>query len=438
MRLAQIKIENILGIKELEFSPGQITEISGKNGSGKTSILEAIKGALKGGHDATLLKAGETQGRVVLVLDNGLRIKKTITSKGSELELTDENGEVQKTPQTVINKLIDMISINPVEFLTAKPKDRTAKFLEVIPLNLPSEKLAEIIKENELKFNLEGNPFEVVNRIHDIIYNERTKVNRDKKQKDGSITQLKESLIFIPLSVEEIEAKINELKTKKTEYNNKKNEYLEQIEKELYDKKFEFEQEKNMKVAELKKQISNIELECSNKIADINLKSSEAKNNLNENCNAKLNPVNEELTKLRENQKNIGAYLNQKELINQFTNEAKLLDKQAQLLSKSLKKIDLLKNTMMMQIPITGLTVIDGELFRNGISFDRLNTAQQIEIAIEVAKLRAGELGFVCVDGIEKFDTETFEIFKEQALKSGLQFIITKVNNEKILRVTAN
>ena len=438
MRLTQIKIENILGIKELEFSPGQITEISGKNGSGKTSILEAIKGALKGGHDATLLKAGETQGRVVLVLDNGLCINKTITSKGSALELTDKNGEIQKTPQTLINKLIDMMSVNPVEFLTAKPKDRTAKFLEVIPLNLPGEKLEEIMKEIELEFNLEGNPLEVVNRIHDIIYNERTNLNRDKKQKDSSIIQLKESLIFIPLSVEEIEAKINEFKTKKTEYNNKKNEYLEQIEKELYDKKFEFEQEKNMKVAELKKQISNIEFEYSNKIADINLKSSEAKNNLNESFNAKLNPVDEELTKLRENQKNIGAYLNQKELINQFTNEAKLLDKQAQLLSKSLKEIDSLKNTMITQIPITGLTVIDGELFRNGISFDRLNIAQQIEIAIEVAKLRAGELGFVCVDGIEKFDTETFEIFKEQALKSGLQFIITKVNNEKILRVTAN
>ena len=436
MRLAQIKIENILGIKELEFSPGQITEISGKNGSGKTSILEAIKGALKGGHDATLLKAGETQGRVVLVLDNGLRIKKTITSKGSELELTDENGEVQKTPQTVINKLIDMMSINPVEFLTAKPKDRTAKFLEVIPLNLPSEKLAEIIKEIDLNFNLTGNPLEVVHRIQEQIYNERTNINREKKQKDGSITQLKESLIFIPLSVEEIEAKISELKTKKTEYNNKKNEYLEQIEKELYDKKFEFEQEKNMKVAELKKQISNIEFECSSKIADINLQSSEAKNNLNESFNAKLNQVNEELTKLRENQKNIGAYLNQKELINQFTNEAKLLDKQAQRLTTGLKEIEALKNTMFTQIPITGLTIIDGELFRNEVSFDRLNTAQQIEIAIEVAKLRAGELGFVCVDGLEKFDTETFEIFKDQALKSGLQFIITKVDNGEFLRVT--
>jgi len=106
MRITGIEIENILGIKELEFNPGQVTEISGKNGSGKTSILEAIKGALKGGHDATLLKAGETQGGVVLVLDNGFRINKTITSKGSELELTDENGEIQKTPQTVINKLI--------------------------------------------------------------------------------------------------------------------------------------------------------------------------------------------------------------------------------------------------------------------------------------------------------------------------------------------
>lgn len=79
--------------------------------------------------------------------------------------------------------------------------------------------------------------------------------------------------------------------------------------------------------------------------------------------------------------------------------------------------------------------MIDGQILVNKIPFDRLNTAQQIQIAIEVAKLRAGELNIVCLDGLERFDSDTYNEFKEQIIKSGLQAIITKVSDEE-LKVT--
>lgn len=58
MKIAHVKISNILGIAELEFTPAGFNEISGPNGTGKTSVLEAIKAALSTGHDATLLRKG--------------------------------------------------------------------------------------------------------------------------------------------------------------------------------------------------------------------------------------------------------------------------------------------------------------------------------------------------------------------------------------------
>jgi DNA repair exonuclease SbcCD ATPase subunit len=73
MHISKVKITNILGIDELEFQPGQFNAFTGGNGSGKTSALEAIKAALKGGHDATLLRNGADKGEVVLVLDDGSR-----------------------------------------------------------------------------------------------------------------------------------------------------------------------------------------------------------------------------------------------------------------------------------------------------------------------------------------------------------------------------
>lgn len=52
MKVLKINIKNILGLEALEIEPGSITEISGKNGSGKTSCLDAIRAALGSGHES--------------------------------------------------------------------------------------------------------------------------------------------------------------------------------------------------------------------------------------------------------------------------------------------------------------------------------------------------------------------------------------------------
>mgnify|MGYP001493802624 CR=1 FL=1 len=73
------------------------------------------------------------------------------------------------------------------------------------------------------------------------------------------------------------------------------------------------------------------------------------------------------------------------------------------------------------------LEVRDGEIFRNDVPFDRLNTAQQVEVAVEVAKLRAADLGVICVDRIECLDSASLEAFRKSALESGLQLFVTRV-----------
>jgi len=86
---------------------------------------------------------------------------------------------------------------------------------------------------------------------------------------------------------------------------------------------------------------------------------------------------------------------------------------------------------LLSGLPIPGLEVREGEIFRDGVPFDRLNTAAQVEIAVEVAKLRAADLGVVCVDRIECLDSTTLEAFKQSALESGLQLFITRVSDEE-------
>ncbi len=124
MKVAKIQIRNILGIVSLECSPGKITEISGKNGVGKTSFLEAIKGVLGGGHDAKLLRNGATEGEVVLIFDNGERLRKTMTREKSKVKFEDSDGKELKLGASYIKEIVDPVGLNPIKILTADPRDR--------------------------------------------------------------------------------------------------------------------------------------------------------------------------------------------------------------------------------------------------------------------------------------------------------------------------
>ncbi len=114
MRIPQIKLSNILGIAELEFTPEGFNEISGPNGTGKTSVLEAIKSALSTGHDATLLRKGAEKGEAVLVLDDGTELTRTVTSDKSTNKVRRDGKNVTR-PAEAIKQLTDALSLDPVD-----------------------------------------------------------------------------------------------------------------------------------------------------------------------------------------------------------------------------------------------------------------------------------------------------------------------------------
>jgi hypothetical protein len=64
------------------------------------------------------------------------------------------------------------------------------------------------------------------------------------------------------------------------------------------------------------------------------------------------------------------------------------------------------------------------------VAFDRLNTAQQVSIAFQIAKLRAGALAVCCLDGLELLDSESLGELEKQAQESGLQVFVTRVSDD--------
>mgnify|MGYP000685709668 CR=1 FL=1 len=448
MQIAQIKISNILGIKQLEFTPQGFNEISGENGEGKTSVLEAIKSVFEGGHDATLLRRGEIKGEIVVVLDEGTEITKKVTESASPT-IVKQGDEKLKRPTDFIKGLSDLISINPVGFLHAPKKDRVRVLLDTMPINVDVARLERISGVSVSG----GEGLAVIDFARQQVFNDRTGTNRAVKEKEATINQLKLAMPDAPNGIdgseEELRAQHEELIAERDKELTRVTLKLEGI---INDKKATIELCETQERADIDKaraeaqaQIDAIKEalqakadgikamakttinEINTEIAEVKAKASTQREKTIQKCTAAAEPIKQAITSIVENRNAHAKREQAMQTVKQMEGELILLQQDAEQQNNAIEAIDEYKIELLSSLPIKGLEVIGGDIFRDGVQFDRLNTAQQVDIAVEIAKLRAGSLNICCVDGIELLDSKSFEEFKRRAIESGLQLFVSRV-----------
>lgn len=432
MQIAHLKISNILGISELEFDAGQFNEISGRNGQGKTSVLEAIKSVVQGGHDATLLRNGADKGEVVLVLDDNTEIRKRITPKSSPVDVVKDGAKVSR-PADAIKALIDSLSVNPVEFLTARKQDRVKVLLEAMPIQVDAEKLTAIsgvpVKATEGVHGLH-----VIELVRKQVYDDRTGTNRAVKEKDATINQLRLAMPDAPAGVDGSE---DELRAQVAEADAALEAEKERIRTKLDGIKSDNQTKIDAIRAKAQADIDAIKAAAVAEVEAIQAAEREIESKaglqrektIQKHTDA-VAPLNQAIASIVANR---GAHAKREqalETIKQMEKELEDLTLDAAAQTKALADIDAYKSELLASLPIPGVEVIDGEVFRGGVPFDRLNTAQQVDVAVEIAKLRAGDLGVCCVDGLELLDSAAFEAFRKRAIESGLQLFVSRVSDE--------
>lgn len=140
MQIVQLTTKNFKALKALTIdSDGNVVTLSGDNGSGKSSVLQAIAAALGGKsyQPERPVHDGADRGDVALTLSDGTKIALAIRPDGARtLQVIDSTGSRVSEPQKWLDRKIGALSFDPLAFVGKKAKEQAEELRRVIGLDL--------------------------------------------------------------------------------------------------------------------------------------------------------------------------------------------------------------------------------------------------------------------------------------------------------------
>lgn len=489
LRVVSVEIKDVLGAREFAMKPGEVTILRGRNGSGKSTALQAVQAALAGGSLARLARVDgsgeETEPEVVLVIEgkggSSYRVERTGKDVRVRARVGDTAGfEDVPRPQAWLSGLFDSGCANPVRFLAAPDKDRALMLLEALPLKLDrGALLAEMdLAAGDLPPVPEGlHPLEQLALIRDAVFRQRTGVNRDATGKAQAAEQTRRNApAVVPEDVSQQLAEGQESVTlaaasiarEEEAASSALRESVKEAEsglaliEESVKGTFKAEAAKLRKDHEAK--AAAIRAEAERQVAEDAARVDAEVEALRTKGEAQLADAGEAAefvtAKARERHAEaLGALEAKKralasererlaalraqsdasakakalhEQAAQFDLEAKRLELESTHLTKALDALDRFRRRMAEHLPIAGLEIEDKVIRVNGVPFEQLNTAQRVGIAVKVATLRAKaqRLPVVFVDGAEALDSEHFDALVAALKAENVQAFLGRVTDE--------
>jgi len=142
-KIVRLQSENVKRIRAVEIRPdGSTVVVGGRNGQGKTSLLDTIEYVLapKDHQCAEPVRRGEKKARGVIDLDNGLTVTRTMTpGGGGSLKVTAKDGAAYPSPQAMLDRLVGQLTFDPLAFMRLKPRDQADAVKRLVGVDFGAE-----------------------------------------------------------------------------------------------------------------------------------------------------------------------------------------------------------------------------------------------------------------------------------------------------------
>lgn len=395
VKISSFELENVKRVRAVAMTPSEngLTVIGGRNGQGKTSVLDAIAWALGG--EKFRPSGAAREGSVLppdikVTLSNGIIVERK--GKNSALKVTDPSGG--RRGQQLLDEFVEKLALNLPKFMTASDKEKAETLLNIIGVGPQLMELDQ--KESAL-------------------YNERLMVGRvaDQKQKYAAEMPTYEGVPDDLVSASELIRQQQDILARNGE-NARKRLKRDQIKAD---------------VAALDKSIESAaaELERLKRIRhgldeDIRIAESEAKDLVDESTEeleANIAQIDEINAKVRANLDRAKAVEDAAQYTRQYNDLTGQID---QVRAERRALLDGAK------LPLEGLGVENGTLTYNGQAWDCMSGAEQLRVATAIVRCLNPDCGFVLMDRLEQMDPGTLSEFGAWLEAEGLQVIATRVS----------
>ena len=389
VKINSLEIENVKKIKAVSLEPSEngLTVIGGKNGQGKTSVLDAICWTLGG--DKFKPSQPQREGSFApsylkVTLSNGITAERR--GKNSALKVTDPNGN--KGGQQLLNSFLEPLALDLPKFMNANSKEKADILLQIIGVGA---KLIEL-EQSEAR-----------------LYTERHALGQIAEQKEKYAKELPkyDGVPDVPVSVSELIRQQQEILVRNGE-NQRKRQLKEQYERELEQAKQALEEAKR-KFAQAQANLQTASCSAENLTDE---STAELEKNIAdaEKINIKVR-ANLDREKAEEEAKGY------RHKYDGLTGKIESIRKE---------KYELLNSAEM---PLPELSVQDGELTYKGQKWDNMSSAEQLIVSTAIVRCLNPECGFVLLDRLEAMNTDTLKTFGQWLESQGLQAIATRVSD---------
>ena len=474
MKTTRIKIKNLFGITETEFS-GDSVEISGPKGAGKTSVLDAIRLALTNRSDRDyVIHHGANEGEILIETDTGLRIDRKVRTEKADYLTVKSGGMTQNRPAEFLNSIFTPLQLNPIEFTQMTRQEKNRVILNLIEFQWDTGWINEQFGEIPRGVDYSQHILQV---LHDIqaengeYWKLREDLNREAYFKRQSIEDIAKD---IPSAYQYDKWNSYDLGSayRRLESDRRLNAEIEKAQAfaASYEGKVRsLQADAQIKAAAAQKEISEEESRLSGEIERLKAElvaAEEKRRTLGEKLlqkkavivaeyeaeKAKIagtmeatsewlekTPVDTtELIAEIDTAESMRKYLSDYERIQKMETDVATLKAKSDELTAKIKKARELPGEILKTatIPIDGLTVEDGIPLIHGLPISNLSDGELLELCVDITIQKPGGLQIILLDGAERLDTKAREALYAKCKAKGLQLIATRVADSEELEVS--
>lgn len=402
--IISLQIENIKKIKAVTIRPnGGFVEITGRNGQGKSTVLDSIWWALKGKDNIQTapIRNGQDKGSIKLEV-GGYLIERTFRRNQvggdytTKITVTTKDHATMKSPQAVLDGFTGMLGFDPLAFMRQTPREQYDTLRGLCKLEVDVEELDRQYKD---------------------LFAQRTDVNRDVKA-----AQMRLDSMTLPENAPTERVDVSALVEKVNEINRKNSEIAQR--QRLRQTLLADNVRRGEEAAKLQARLATINRE--NEQADTQIR--ELTNYLHENKTQDATAYTDKIKQAEQ----INSVMDLRERRNFEEKALHTAQTHADQLTAQMKELQERKKAAIeaAKLPVSGLEFGEGELLLNGVPLAQLSAAEQLKLSMDISMAENPQLKVVLLKDASLLDNESMEYIRARAEKEGYQVWAERVASD--------